>query len=204
MDQDQTLFDALPNNNVMEYNDYMQHGDVTQVTQTINDSSSPPHSIEWIDLTLEEIEDQIIAVDDYDACYKKSLAMRELFPSLNTDIKWTGKWLLKPGNLPNMNEVKMLAQVELYTDETIDWDNWNSAVKLALEKIALMEKLLEKFRENMRKLPQKRPFCSPYKIGHNYACIRCKQMVPKNMVSDKPHIQECRPKRHKRFHPYIY
>jgi len=200
------LFDHLRSLSVMDSSN--NNTDVlssdTEATLTVNES--PP--IDFIDLTEEELEDQMIAVDDYNAIYKRSLAIREMFPSLNDNTCWTGKWQLKPDNLPDMLEVKRISEVELYTDEEIDWDNWNAALNLALRKIAAMQHVLRKLEdsiaENRRR--KKRPYCVPgIKLSDTeYECTRClKNLGSISLFTGLPYPQLCSPKRLKRFHPYI-
>jgi len=176
-------------------------GSDTEATSSVVESTPP----EFIDLTEEELEDQMIAVDDYNAIYTRSLAIREMFPSLNDDTCWTGKWQLKPKILPNLGESVAMSRIELYTDEEIDWDNWNAAVNLAIAKISkaynYFKEIMDRFSEN--KTPKRRPECVPGKKRNGYECTRCHAPIDMNMIDGLPHPQICFPKRHKRFHPYI-
>jgi len=178
--------------------------DTEATSSVVNDT--PP--IEIIDLT-DDIEDEIIATDDWDGMYKRSLAMRQIFPSLDDNTKWTGKWKLKPNNWPSIDECKELASCILYTDEEIDWDNWMAAVNLAIGKISQMNKLLAKLDEKLRarKVRESRSCChvdGQSWVSSGYGeCTRCHKKVPLNMVSGKPHDQLCFPQKMARFHPYI-
>jgi len=179
-------------------------GSDTEATSSVVESTPP----EFIDLTEEELEDQMIAVDDYNAIYKRSLAIREMFPSLNDDTCWTGKWQLKPDIYPNMHEVQEISRVSLYTDEEIDYDNWNAAINLALGKIGEMHKMLRKLEERIseNRNIRKRPYCVPgIKLSDTeYECTRClKNLGSISPFNGLPYPQLCSPKRHQRFHPYI-
>jgi hypothetical protein len=174
----------------------------TQFPDLKFENPGPTFCIDTIDLT-EDIEDCIIACDDWEAVYKRSLAVRELFPSLSDDSNWTGKWLLKAESCPDLKEVRDIGRVELYTDEVIDWDNWNFALNLALRKIGKMEILLEKLRENIEKnrVPKKRPLCMPSTKGE---CTRCLHKLNLNLIDGSYHTPLCGgQKRLKRFHPYV-
>jgi len=197
--------DNTTNKNILELDETLANGDLTPATNTDeNVSDTPP--IEFIDLSEEELEDQMIAVDDYNAIYRRSLAIREIFPSLNDTLKWNGKWLLKTNCLPHIVEVKRISEVELYTDEKIDYDNWNSALNLALSKIEAMHVMLNTLSENIRKnrTPRRRPNCSPEKGGSGYyVCTRCHMRIPFSLVNGMFIERECHPKRIHRFRPYV-
>jgi len=173
----------------------------TEATSSVVNETPP---IEIIDLT-DDIEDEIIACDDYNAMYQRSLAIRQIFPSLNDDSNWTGKWMLKPDVLPNLGESVAISKIELYTDEEIDYDNWNAAINLAIAKISKIQnfytKTLAKFSEN--RVPKRRPLCVPEEKGSKYECTRCHSVIYRNMISGDPHPQLCFPKRSARFHPYV-
>jgi len=177
-------------------------GSDTEATSGVVESTPP----EFVDLTEEELEDQMIAVDDYNAIYTRSLAIRDMFPSLNDDTCWTGKWKLKPGNYPNMKEVKEISRYELYTDEEIDFDNWNAGINLALGKIAVMQQCLRKLEDSLQthKTPVKRPYCVFGKIlAHNkFECTRCGHVSEGSLITGIPYPAICYPPRKKRFHPY--
>jgi len=107
-----------------------------------------------------------------------------------------------------MHEVQEISRVSLYTDEEIDYDNWNAAINLALGKIGEMHEMLRKLEETIseNKLPKKRPYCVPgIKLSDTeYECTRClKKLGSICRLNGLPYPQLCYPKRLKRFHPYI-